>query len=380
MDFKLSSVNQLVVKTARDFCEREVPKIDAYMEQNREYPPDLLKTYAKARMLAMTVPKEHGGVGSSNLNVILITEELGKKATTCWLPMGMNNSAPETIYHWGTEEIRKKFLPPLCDGSAWATTAFTEPGTGSDARVLTTTAVLDGDEYVLNGNKRFISMGGKPGYGIFYAKDASLQGQRGDVTAFIVDKTSEGYSTSEHYELMGFDHADTCDVYLKDVRVPKGDILGQPGEGLTILLRWIAGERLHQAAYMVGLGQTALDESIAYCKQRVVAGKPMGYMQGFQWMLAEMKVNVDASRLLTWKAACMQDDGEPIEVVSSEVKLFTVPTIQEVCRMGLQIHGSYGYSKEYKIEKVYRYAAAAGVMASSTEINKTIAGRGLLRG
>lgn len=380
MDYKLSPVNRMVVKAARDFCEREVKRIDDYMTKNGGYPPDLLKTFAQARMLGLTVPQEYGGVGSTNLNTALIMEELGKKATTCWLPMGMNNSVSETIYHWGTEELRKKFIPGMCDGSSWATTAFTEPGTGSDARALTTTAVPDGDGFILNGTKRFISMGNKPGYGIFYAKEAALKGEKKEVSAFIVDKSSTGYSTSAHYELMGFDGADTCDVFLKNVRVPRSHVLGKPGEGLTILLRWIAGERIQQAAYMVGLGQAALEESVEYCKKRVVAGRPLGDMQGFSWMLAEMKARVEACRLMTWRAACAQDEGEPIEVVSSELKLFTVPTIQEVVRMGLQIHGSYGYSKEYKIERIYRNAAAAGVMASSTEINKTIAGRTILKG
>ena len=380
MDYKLSPVNRMVVKAARDFCEREVNRMDDYMKKNGGYPHDLLKIFAKAKMLGLTVPKEYGGVGSTNLNTALIVEELGKMATTCYLPMGMNNSAPETIYHAGTEELKRMCILGMCDGSSWATTAFTEPGTGSDGRVLSTTAVLDGDYYVLSGTKRFISMGDKPGYGIFYARDASLQGERKGVTAFVVDKSSPGYSTSAHYEMMGFDHADTCDVFLKEVRVPRSHVLGKPGEGMGILLRWIAGERVQHMAYTVGLGQAAVEQSVEYCRKRMVGGRPMGEMQGFTWMLAEMKTRVEACRLMTWRAACMQDDGEPIEVVSSELKLFTVPTIQEVARMGLQAHGSYGFSKEYKIEKIYRYAAAAGVMASSTEINKTIAGRTVLKG
>jgi len=379
MDYKLSPLNEMIVKTARDFCEREVPKIDAYMSETHQYPPDLMKTYAKARMLGMNVPKEYGGVGSPNLNIILMIEEFGKTATTCWLPLGMNNSAPETIYHWGSEEIREKFIAPMCDGRSWATTAFTEPNTGSDARALTTVAVPDGGEYVLNGTKRFISMGNKPGYGVFYARDSSIKEGKRNVTAFIVDKSSPGYSCSTPYQLMGLDHADTCDVFLKDVRVPKTQILGNAGEGFEILLRWIAGEKIQQATYMVGLGQAALDESLKYCRQRLVAGKPMGHMQGFQWMLAEMKANVEASRCFVRKAVCMQDEGEAVELVSAELKVFTTPVIQEVARTALQIHGSYGYSREYRVEKIYRVAAAGGVMASSTEINKTIVGNSLLR-
>jgi butyryl-CoA dehydrogenase len=379
MDYKLTPLNEMVVKTSRDFCERQVPRIDEYMEEMKQYPPDLMKRYAAARMLAMNVPKEYGGVGTTNLNIILMIEEFGKTATTCWLPLGMNNSAPETIYHWGTEEQREKFLPPMGDGTSWASTAFTEPNTGSDPRALATVAVPNGNDYILNGTKRFVSMGSKPGYGIFYAKDASVEDKKRNVTAFIVDKGSPGYSFSEHYQLMGLDHADTCDVLLKNVRVPKSQVLGNTGRGFEILLRWIAGERIQQASYGVGLGEAALSESLKYCKQRVVGGKPLGAMQGFQWMLAEMKANIEASRCYVRKAVCMQDEGEPIEIVSAELKVFTAPVILEVARVALQIHGSYGYSKEYRVEKIIRVAAAAGVMASSTEINKTIVGHSLLR-
>ena len=222
-------------------------------------------------------------------------------------------------------------------------------------------------------------MGNKPGYGIYYCRDASFQGEKKDVTAFVVDKTSEGYSCSGHYKMMGLEGSDTCDVFLKNVRVPKENILGQPGDGFRILLRWIAGERIQQAAGMVGAGQAALDESIKYCKERVVGKTPIGYMQGFTWMLAEMKSKLEACRLMVLKAAWKWDEGQPFETDSSEVKVFTTPTIQEITRMAVQIHGSYGYSKEYKVERLHRLAMHQGVVASSLEINKTIAGMALLR-
>jgi len=369
----------MMVKSARDFCSREIPRIDTHMMEHDDYPEDLMQTYARARMLGLVVPKEYGGVGTTNLNFILLCEELGRTGSTCFLPMMMNNSVAETINFFGSEEVKKKFIPPLCDGTAWATTAFTEPGTGSDPRALTSTAEPDGDAFVLNGTKRFISMGNKPGYGIYYCRDATLQGEKKDVTAFVVDKKSEGYSCSGHYKMMGLEGSDTCDVFLKNVRVPKANILGQPGDGFKILLRWIAGERIQQGAGMVGAGQAALDESIKYCKERVVGKTPIGYMQGFTWMLAEMKAKLEACRLMVLKAAWRWDEGQPFETDSSELKVFTTPTIQEITRMAVQIHGSYGYSKEYKVERLHRLAMHQGVVASSLEINKTIAGMALLR-
>jgi len=155
------------------------------------------------------------------LNFILLCEELGRTGSTCFMPMMMNNSVAETINFFGSEEVKKKFIPPLCDGTAWATTAFTEPGTGSDPRAITSTAEPDGDGFVLNGTKRFISMANKPGWGVYYCRDATLQGEKKDVTAFLVDKKSEGYSCSKHYKMMGLEGSDTCDVFLKNVRVPR---------------------------------------------------------------------------------------------------------------------------------------------------------------
>jgi butyryl-CoA dehydrogenase len=374
MDFTLSPINKMVVKAGKDFCERIVPEIDAYMAEHGDYPPDLLEKYAKARMLGFDVPKEYGGLATTNLNLILLIEEFGKTGSTCFLPLLMNNSVAETICHWGSEEVKKKFVPPLCDGSAWATMAFTEPDTGSDPKMLTTTATPDGDDYIINGCKRFISMANKPGYGVFICKDLSLKGETHDSTAFIIDKKSPGISCSGHYELTGLDGADTCDIYFNNVRVPKENILGKPGQGFSVLLRWISGERIQQAAGMVGVGHQAYLESKKYSMQRIVNGMPMGYMQGFYWMLGEMKVKVDACRLMVYNAVCRQDAGKNFDTASAEVKVFTTPLIQEVTRMGVQFHGSYGYSKEYLIEKLFRIAMHQGVVASSLEINKTIVG------
>lgn len=378
MDFTISPLNRMIIKAAKEFNERVIPGIDSWMAEHNDYPPYLIELYAKHKMLGFSVPKEYGGLGTTNFNMVLLLEELGKTGTTSFLPLMMNNSIAETIYHWGTEEQKKKFIPLLCDGSAWASMAFTEPDTGSDPRMLTTTARPDGDDFIINGTKRFISMVNKPGYGIFICKDLSLAGQRNDSTAFIIDKRSPGISFSGHYEFTGLDGADTCDVFFSDVRVPKANILGKPGQGYSVLLRWIAGERIQQAAGMVGAGQRAYEEAKKYSLQRIVAGKPMGYMQGFYWMLGEMKVKLEACRLLVYRAVLKQDAGEPFEVDSSEVKVFTTPVIQEVTRNAVQFLGSYGYTKEYLVEKLFRLAMHQGVVASSLEINKTIAGMNAL--
>lgn len=374
MDFTLSGESKMMVKAARDFAEQEIEPIMAKVEEEDALPDDILQKFAKARMLGMMIPKEYGGIGSSALNIILILEELAKTGSAAAFLVAFCNSIAETIYNWGSEDIRKRFVPPLCDGSLCPAMAFTEPGTGSDPTAITTTAKPDGDYYVLNGTKRFISHGSKKGYGVFYAKDETEK-----VTAFIVDKRSEGYTWSKPWALMGLAGQDLVDVFLKDVKVPKEDILGEKGKGFHILLRWIAGERVQQMAFMVGMGQECLNESLKYAKERMVRGRPMTAMQGFQWMLADMHASIEACRWWTYRIASKQDEGGDIQVDSAALKLFVVPAIQEVARKALQIHGSYGYCKDYKIERLYRAIAHAGITASSTEIQKTLVGSALAR-
>ncbi len=374
MDFSLSGESKMMVKSARDFAEQVIEPIVARTEEDDALPDDILQKFAKARMLGMMVPKEYGGIGSSALNTILIIEELAKTGSAALYAMAMNNTVAETIYYWGSEDLRKRFIPPLCDGSSYAAMAFTEPGTGSDPKAITATAKPDGDYYVVNGTKRFITQGHRRGFGVFYAKDETER-----VTALIVDKSSEGYTWSKPWSLMGLAGQGLVDVFLKDVKVPKENVLGEKGKGFPILLRWIAGERVEQMAFMVGMGQECLDESLKYARERMVRGRPVTAMQGFQWMLAEMHASVEACRWWTYRVASKQDEGGDIEVDSAALKLFIVPTIQEVARKALQIHGSYGYCKDYKIERLYRAIAHAGVTASSTELQKTIVGSALAR-
>ncbi len=374
MDFSLSPESKMMVKAAKDFAQQFIEPIAAKIEEDDVIPDDLLPKFASARMLGLMVPKEYGGAETTALNMILITEELAKCASAAYWPMAMNNSVAETICHWGSEDQKKEFIPCLCDGSKYAAMAFTEPGTGSDPTAITTTAVPDGDHYVLNGTKRFITNGHKEGYGIYFAKDETEK-----VTAFIVDKSAEGYSWSKPWSLMGLGGQGLVDVFLKDVRVPQVNVLGEKGNGFPILLRWIAGERVQQMSFMVGMGQACLEESLKYAKERMVRGKPMTAMQGFQWMLSEMHASIEACRWWTYRVASKWDEGGNIQVDSSALKLFVVPTIQEVARKGLQIHGSYGYCRDYKIERLYRTIAHGGVTASSTEIQKTIVALTLMR-
>jgi len=374
MDFALSGESKMMVKAAKDFALKEIEPVTEKIEREDALPDDLLQKFAKARMLGMMVPREYGGIGSSALNVILVAEELAKTASAAVFVMALNNSIAETIHYWGSQDIRQRFIPSLCDGSNYASMAFTEPATGSDPTAITMTAKHEGDYFILNGTKRFITNGHKNGSGVFYAKD-----ETGKVTAYMVEKNTDGYTWSKPWSLMGLAGQGLVDIFLKGVKVSQENILGEPGKGFHILLRWIAGERIQQMAFMTGMGQECLNQSLKFAKERMVRARPMTAMQGFQWMLAEMDASIEACRWWTYRVACMQDAGDDFQIDSAALKLFVVPTIQEVARKALQIHGSYGYCKDYKIERLYRTIAHAGITASSTELQKTIVGSALAR-
>ncbi len=375
MDFDLSDKNKEHIQRVREFIKAEIEPVTDQIVREDDIPSDLMGKIARAGMLGVAVPKIYGGIEATNLDMILIAEELGYAGTVCAWPVFMNNSVAETLNFWGPDPIRKKFIPPLCDGTSFACMGFTEPATGSDPRAIKTTAVPSDNGYIINGTKRYITNGNKKGYGLFFAKDTKK-----GLTAFLVDKNSAGYRTSRPWKFMGLEGMNCVDVFLKNVYVPKENIVGERGKGFAILLRWIATERIQQAAYMVGIGQAAFEESVRFAKKRIVSGRPLGHMQGFQWMLAEMKVKTDACRYLTYRAVCDQDKDRPVEVLSAELKIFVTQAIQEVTRMAIQIHGSYGYTRGFKVERLFRIAAHAGVTASSTEINRSIAGSNIFRG
>ena len=375
MDFTLSDEQLMIQKMARDFARKEIEPIAVEIDKAGRLPDDMMERMAKVGFLGMTVPKEYGGTQAGVLASILVLEQLAYAGTGAWWIAGFNNSIPECIAHFGSEEIKKKYLPPLCDGRAYASIQFTEPDTGSDPRMLVTTAVPEGDYYVINGVKRFSTFGARDGYATHYAKD-----EDGKCTCFVLQKNVEGYKAEKLWELMGGGGMEASDVYLDNVKVPASNILGQKGNGFSVLLHWIAHEKLEQCAVNTGISQAALDEAGRYSKERMLKDKPMAAMQGIQWKLADMYVKLEAMRWLAYRAAFLADRGDPgWETEAAAAKLFCVPESLEVVQQSLMLHGGYGYSKEFKIERLYRAAVGSSVIATSIEINRSIVGASLVR-
>jgi alkylation response protein AidB-like acyl-CoA dehydrogenase len=267
----------------------------------------------------------------------------------------------------------------LCRGEATASTAFTEEATGSDPSLLESTAVEKNGHLVINGRKRFIMFGDQPGLALFYVRDLARTGHGTDTTALIIEKLSPGYSATVPKKLLGLDGISVTDIDFEDVRVPHQNVLGLRGRGFGILLRWVAVEKVLQSSFMVGMGQKALELSREAAKEKKGEGRPLGTQQGIQWMLAEMKAKIDACRLMVQKAGWHLDNGEDYDVPSAEAKLFTVPLVQEVVRQAVQILGEDALVKNTDLERIYRNAMHGGIVATSTEINKTIAGMALIR-
>jgi len=374
MDFNLTEEQLAIQKAAKDFNKREIEPIAERIDREGRLPDDLIKKCAQSGFLGMTVPKQYGGSEAGNLACGLAIEQLAYSGCGAWWLVGFNNSIPESIGHFGSAEIKRKYLKLFCDGSAYASIQFTEAETGSDPSALATTAVAKGDTYLLNGIKRFSTFGARPGYAVVYTKD-----EAGKCTAFVIEKGGKGYSAPKIWELMGGGGIEAADVYFENFRVPKANLLGKPGEGAEILLYWIATEKVQQCAAAVGIAQAALDEAVKYVQSRTSRGRPISAMQGVRWMMADMQAKLEACRWLTYKTAFTEDQDAPNwQTEAAAAKLFVVPAVTEIVEMSRRLHGAYGYTKEFKIERLYRAIAGFSVIATSLEINRSIMGGALV--
>jgi butyryl-CoA dehydrogenase len=370
MDFDLNEEQQRLQSTVRELTAREIEPIAQRIDEEGRLPDDLIKKFADIGLLGMTVPRKYGGAESGQLNCILAIEQLAYSGTGAWWLVAFNNSIPDSIAYFGSEEIKNTYLKPFCKGIAYASIQFTEEETGSDPGTLITTALPEDGSYVINGMKRFSTFGARDGYAVLYAKDDA-----GSCTAFVLEKNVSGYTIQKPWQLMGGGGMEAVDVYLQDVRVPRDNMLGAKGKGFDILLYWIASEKIEQCSANVGMAQAALDEAVKYAKSRSSRGKHISHMQGIRWMLADMQSKLEAARWLTYRAAFLHDRQAPNWMnEAAAAKLFVVPTTIEIVETSRRIHGAYGYTRDFKIERLCRSVAGATGIATSLEINKSIVG------
>ncbi len=369
--------HEMIRKLAREFAETELAPLANEVDSTGVYPEDLWKKVARYGFTGITIPKEYGGMGSDYKALAIVMEEFcAKDVSASSLIMGNSLSGAPYLYY-GTEEQKQKYLVPLAKGEKIASFGLTEPGAGCDSGSVSTTAVEDGDYYILNGRKTFITMAPLCDYCVIFAKTDLKAGTRG-ITAFIVESSWEGFSTGKPEEKMGIHGSVTSDIILENVRVPKENILGKIGKGFNIAMSILDAGRVTVASQSLGTAKGALDEAVAYSKERVQFGRTISKFQNTQFTLADMATKVEAARQLVYSAADKLDHHEKVTTEAAMAKYFASETAVEVANKSLQIHGGYGYMKEYAIERIYRDARILPIYEGTSEIQKLVISRNVL--
>ncbi len=379
MDFKPTEEHELIRQSVKEFCDKYVSPIAEEVDRYQRYPEEVIKKIAEQDLMGIYFPAEYGGAGADVMSYAIVIEELARACASTSVVVGAHTSLAEyPIYKFGTEEQKKKYLSPLCKGEVIGAFALTEPGAGTDAAAMKTLAVLDGNEYVLNGSKIFITNAPVAGVIIVFAMTDKSKGTKG-ISAFIVPAGSPGLVIGKHLEKMGIRGSLTSEVLLKDCRIPKENLLGAEGQGFRIAMMTLDGGRIGIASQALGIAQAALDESIRYSKERVQFGKPIGSFQAIQWMIANMAMEVDAARLLVYRAAWCYQQGLPYSTEAAMAKLFASETAVRQTERAVQLHGGIGYIKGTKVERLYRDAKITEIYEGTSEVMRMVIAGGVLR-
>ncbi|RPK37588.1 Acyl-CoA dehydrogenase [Streptomyces sp. ADI91-18] len=375
MNLELSEEQEAVRRLARAFTEREVVPYAADWDRAESVDRAIVKKLGALGFLGLTVPEEYGGSGGDHLAYVLVTEELGRgdSAVRGIVSVSLGLVA-KTIAAWGTEEQKRAWLPRLCSGDALGCFGLTEPGTGSDAGNLDTRAVRDGDAYLLSGSKMFITNGTWADVVLLFARTSDAPGHRG-VSAFLVPTDSPGLTRREIHGKLGLRGQATAELVLDGVRVPASAMLGPEGKGFSVAMSALAKGRMSVAAGCVGIAQAALDAAVSYAAQREQFGKTIAHHQLVQELIADISVDVDAARLLTWRVADLIDRGLPFATESSTAKLFASEAAVRAASNALQVHGGYGYIDEYPAGKLLRDARVMTLYEGTSQIQKLLIGR-----
>ncbi len=371
--------HELIRKLARDFAEKELAPIADEIDKTGEFPQEILDKMGKLGFWGIKMPKEIGGAGADHRAYVIIMEEIARKSGVASIYISSPNSLVGTpIYLTGTPEQKEKYLGPMISGEKMFAFGLTEPGAGSDAGAVATTAVPDGDYYILNGRKTFITGAPMSDYIIIFAKTDMKAGTRG-ITTFIVDMKQEGVSLGKPEHKMGMKGCPTSDVILENVRVHKSEILGEVNKGFTTAMKSLDVGRIGVASQAIGIAQGALDEAVKYAKERKQFGKPIAKFQAIQFMLAEMETKLEASRLLTYQAAYLKDMGKECTREAAMAKYYAAESAVEIVSKALQIHGGYGYMQDYTIERLYRDVRVLPLYEGTSQVQQMVIAGMLLK-
>ena len=379
MEFQLSEEHEMMRKMVRDFALKEVAPSAAERDEQERFDRTIFEKMATLGLTGIPFPEEYGGGGADFLSYVIAVEELSRVCASTGVTLSAHISlASWPIFKFGTPEQKERFLRPLAEGKKLGAFGLTEPGSGSDAAAMKTTAVRDGDEYVLNGSKIFITNGGEAEiYVVFALTDPSLKHK--GTTAFIVEKGTPGFSIGKKEKKLGIRSSPTTEILFEDCRIPASQRLGEEGEGFKIAMMTLDGGRNGIAAQAVGIAQGALDEALSYAKERHQFGKPIAKKQAIQFKLADMATQIEAARLLTYQAAWRESEGIPYGKASAMAKLFAGDVAMQVTTEAVQIFGGYGYTREYPVERMMRDAKITQIYEGTNEIQRVVIANHLLK-
>mgnify|MGYP000928641828 CR=1 FL=1 len=379
MNFTLTKEQEMVRNVMREFAENEVKPIAAEIDETERFPRETVDKMAKYHMLGIPFPEELGGAGGDEVAYAIAVEELSKVCATTGVILSAHTSLGSwPIYKYGTDEQKQKYLVPLAKGEKLGAFGLTEPNAGTDAAGQQTAAVLDGDHYVLNGSKIFITNGGQADVYIIFAMTDKSKGTRG-ISAFIVEKDFPGFSIGKIEDKMGIRASSTAELIFQDCIVPKENLLGEIGKGFKVAMSTLDGGRIGIAAQALGIAQGALDETTKYLKERQQFGKPLAKFQGLQWMVADMATEIEATRLLVYRAAFNKANGLPYNEEAAMAKLYAANTAMDVTTKCVQLHGGYGYTKDYPLERMMRDAKITEIYEGTSQVQQMVIAGHLLK-
>ncbi len=375
----LNEEQELAQRTARDFAREKVLPLAHDIDEKGKVPPELIAEMASLGFLGIYVPESYGGAGLDALSYALVCEEINRACASTGVVMSTHVSlVVDPLLHWGNDEQKDRLLRPLASGKKLGCFALSEPASGSDAAAMRTSARRDGDEWVLNGTKNFITNGASADLALVFAQTDAKAGKRG-IAAFIVEKGTPGFSVGKLEHKLGIRGSDTAQLLFQDCRVPAANLLGEAGAGFKIALATLDGGRISIAAQAVGIARACLEDSLAYAKEREAFGKKIVEFQAIQWKLADMATETDAARLLVWRAATLKDRGEDHILAAAQAKLFASDVAVRAARECVQIFGGYGYLTDYPAERHYRDAKITEIYEGTSEIMNLVIAEEILK-
>lgn len=378
LNFDLTDEQKLIRDMVREFALKEVEPKAKEIDRTEEMPLETVKKMAELNLLGIPFPEEYGGAGGDTLSYIIAVEELSRVCGSTGLTLAAHVSlGTYPIFAFASEELRKKYVPPLASGKYLGAMGLTEPNAGSDVAAITTTAVRKGDFFILNGRKQFITNAGYAGSFVIAAVTDKSKGHRG-ISAFVVERDTPGFSIGRKEEKLGLRGSDTRELIFEDCKVPAANLIGTEGEGFSYFMKTLDGGRISIGALGLGIAQGALDKSIPFVKERKQFGKPIGSFQAIQFMIADMAMEIEAARHLVYHAARLKDAGRPYSKESAIAKLFASEVAMRATDRAIQMHGGYGFTQEYPVERYFRDAKLCEIGEGTSEIQRLVIARHIL--